>query len=362
MLDFVFFAIEAGAAIVLPGMLQRSDEDLFDVWHGQTRNFSRMFDEEWFLARMQEVCPQMTIYLPGEAELDGVKTLEGNRAPKSRREDFDAANSAMAFRASVDGWLVEQGVDDGTEKKVLVNLDRTMWEVDTYSPYLPPSLRLNFPMILRINPDIRRYAGLAMANMSAHYGVPLRVDDSLHEHAFYGAHLRTEADTVSAGWFAPPSAMEFGVDFEGQTDAYLRHAAENDLDFMYVATGNSSEFDRFVEKAAAVAPNLTLFSKYELLSTEDVGAVRRLEFDQQALIDLEILRRSSVFGGFAKSSFSFMIAVARRAWVEQRGGDLGRGWWMKEVEEGHVSFEDGLSRVVGRNELNERKCPRGCWP
>ncbi|KAK3712832.1 hypothetical protein LTR37_008923 [Vermiconidia calcicola] len=357
LLDFFFFAIEAGAAIVLPGMIIRSEVDIHDIWSGSHGNFSFMFDEDHFIRSLADACPQMRIHKLWEIERVAT-TVEGIYPPRSRRVDIGGeACSWVASSEQLDRWLSDRGVDNSTS--TMINVDHTIWEVDTLS--LPKGFRENFPMVLRTTPETRRYAGLVMVNLASKHEIDIKASDELHQEAFYGAHLRTESDTVAAGWFLPPTELEYGVDFTAQTDAYLAHATQNRLQAMYVATGNETEFDRFVEKAANHVPPIEILSKWTLLNSSDAEALSKLHWDQQALVDYEVMMKCSVFGGFAKSSFSFGIAVARNTWLEGHGRPIGHAWRMKEIDP-HVAYDDGLSRILGRNQLNEEKCPRGCWP
>jgi hypothetical protein len=47
-----------------------------------------------------------------------------------------------------------------------------------------------------------------------------------------------------------------------------------------------------------------VIDKWDLLDEPTSAGLKALQWDQQALIDLEILMRCSVFGGMAKSSFA----------------------------------------------------------
>ncbi|KAK4546585.1 hypothetical protein LTR36_001802 [Oleoguttula mirabilis] len=339
-LDFVFYAIEAGAAIALPQMTVRSQTDLFDVWHGGHANFSRMLDDEWFKESLSEACPQMTVYDPpddGNWTTVAEAVVDSNwlpHSPTSRRH-----TSRSGWLEQAENWMKDHGVEE--DKRTLVHLGRTMWEVDTRN--LPPAFRLSFPMALRVNPGIRRFASAAMANLVLEHGVPMKPDDHLHQRAFYGAHLCTEADTVSAGGFIENGQLEAGANWTAQTDNYIEQALQNELHIIFAASGNTTELTH-------------------LLSAAEVTELGELDWDQQALVNLEILMRCSVFGVFAKSGFAFAIVVARNAWAEQQGIVMQRDpWFAKHVNPG-VAFDDGLSRIIGRNQLNEERVPRGAWP
>jgi hypothetical protein len=66
-LDFLFYAIEAGASIVLPGMARRSEAKLFDVWGAGRAEFGMMFDQAWFVEGLGEACPEMKVWERVEA-------------------------------------------------------------------------------------------------------------------------------------------------------------------------------------------------------------------------------------------------------------------------------------------------------
>ncbi|RMY21734.1 hypothetical protein D0867_03154, partial [Hortaea werneckii] len=313
-LDFLFYAIEAGASIMLPSMASRSQADISDVWASRG-TFDLFFDEEWFLSSLAQACPQMGVYKP-RPEMGMVEPLPGTYYPPSRRMDVDAANSRDGFRGHLGEWLGEQieGKGDGEREgeMVLVNVGRTLWEVDTRS--LPPGFRRNFGQLLRINPIIRRLAAIVVERLARERNLVIDPKTAIPPHAFYGAHLRTEADAQAIGWLNEPY-----TNFSAQTDAYIAHALHHGLRTIYVSSGSAEEISRFATKAAAHSPPLTVLSKHSLLPPQGLRDLEALSWDQQALVDWEVLQRSSVFGGFVKSSFSYNIAMTRAQWGEDRG-------------------------------------------
>ncbi|RMY80680.1 hypothetical protein D0861_08535 [Hortaea werneckii] len=309
-LDFLFYAVEAGASIMLPGMATRSEADLSNVWASRG-DFDLMFDEEWFLRAWGTACPQMVVYKPRPGE-EMVEPVAGTYFPPSRRRDLDAGNSPEGFREHLGSWLKQQdagkGKGDGEGGMVLVNVGRTLWEVDTRS--LPPGFRRNFGQLLRINPDIRRLAAMVVEQLAR----------------------------------------------ERQLIIDPRHG----LRTLYVSSGSAEEIARFVAKAAAHTPPLTVVSKHSLLPPQGLRDLEALTWDQQALVDYEVLQRASVFAGFVKSSFSYNIAMTRAQWGEDRGRVVEP--WSVLHEEIGVAFDDGVSRVVGRDGWHEARIPRGMWP
>lgn len=349
-LDFLFFAMEAGASIILPGMATRSEKDISNVWADRAP-FSLIFDEEWFLWAMEQACPQMAVYKPEKGQ-KMAEAMPGNYLPRSGRMDVDQGNTKKAYLEHLDGWLKEKP-QFKPDELTLVNIERSLWEIDARS--LPLGLRRNFGQLLRTKPTARRLAVVAMQNLASEYLLRMDPRDSIPKRAFYGAHLRTETDAQNAGWLKEPNA-----NFSAQTDAYIAQALKHKLTVLYVASGNATDLALFKAKAAAHVPPLTVTSKLDLLPPDALGEMKRLTWDQQALVDYEILQRCSVFGGFVKSSFSYNIAITRNQWLEDQG--IPTDPWMVMHEEVGVAFDDGISRMLGRDGWHEQRIPRGMWP
>jgi len=81
---------------------------------------------------------------------------------------------------------------------------------------------------------------------------------------------------------------------------------------------------------------------------------------QRALLDYEVLKRSSVFGGSPKRSSSYNIALTRNQWLVDQGR-MNDPWFVVHEDVG-AAFDDGVSRVVGRDRVFEQLIPRGMWP
>ena len=359
-LDFLFYAMEAGASIVLPGMARRSEAKLFDVWGAGRADFSTLFDREWFVENLAQACPEMKVWESIEAVGQDARKVEGMYRPEYPLARRDTTKEK--WLEETDMWLQARNVKSESEEVTVVDVGRTMWEVNTRET--TPGLRVTLPMVLRINPSLRSFAGSAMAALESMFqgGLPSPLVPSvrLHQRAFYCAHLRTEADTVDAGWQTACSETECGLNWTAQTNAYMQHAIANSLEIIYVASGNASEIELFKDKAAAVNVRLTVVDKWDLLDEQQSAELKKLHWDQQALVDLEILMRCSVFGGMAKSSFAFMIAMARSAWMEEQGYVMDP--WAAKHRDAFVAFEDRFNKIWGRNQLNEERVPTGAWP
>ncbi|QIW95270.1 hypothetical protein AMS68_000788 [Peltaster fructicola] len=347
-LDFFMYAIEAGASIMLPGRATRNEDDLHDVWAGRAA-FDTFFDEQWFLYTMQEACPKLSIY---NFEVHHLDTIDGIYTPRSRRVYAEAELDKKAYLKDLDQWLSTRS-EYTQDNKTVVNYSRTLWEYDTRG--MPPGVRRTMGQLLRINPTIRRLAAAVVQQLAERFEIHINPRDAMPQDAFFGAHLRTESDALAAGWLNAPN-----TNFSAQTDAYIEQAVAHKLNVMFVASGNASDLQRFKEKAAAYNPPLSVTSKLDLLSSAQLDELQALTWDQQALVDYEVLQRCSVFGGFVRSSFSYNIALTRNQWLDDHGL-LVDPWTVLHSEEA-VAFDDGYSRVIGRDELHESKIPRGMWP
>ncbi|KAF2164109.1 hypothetical protein M409DRAFT_25456 [Zasmidium cellare ATCC 36951] len=350
MLDFLFQSIEAGASILLPGMASRSDEDLSNVWASRSP-FDHFFDEEWFLKTVQKACPEMSVYKP-QPDQPLKEAVPGVFYPRSRRADTDFGNSKRAYLEGLQTFLDEHGQVE-PDNVTLVDLERTLWEIDTRS--LPLNFRRDFGQLLRINPTIRRLAAVVVQQLSLKFGVDIDPRIAIPRGAFYGAHLRTESDAQNAGWLD-----ETNANFSAQTDSYIAQALNHKLKVIYVASGNATDLALFRRKALSHAPPLNVTSKFDLLPPNEAAALKDMTWDQQALVDYEVLQRCSIFGGLAKSSFSYNIAMTRNQWLEDQGR-VNDPWMVQHSEDG-VSFDDGISRVLARDGVHEQRIPRGMWP
>jgi hypothetical protein len=341
-LDFVAAAVDAGA------------DRLADVWGGGRAPFGHFFDEEWFVRALGDACPQMAIYREVERERLG-RAMDGVFAPRSRRVDEDGGNTRAAGREALDAWL-RANPEWGSARlmsgdAVVVNVGRSLWDVDTRS--LPRGLRRNLGLLLQTRVDVRGLAAVVMWRLGERFGLR-DLEARVPQGAFLGVHLRTESDARAAGW------LEGGLGFENQTDGYIALAVRRRLKVVYVASGNATELERFREKAAANEPPLTVTSKFDLLEANEAAALRELTWDQQGLVDYEVLKRCSKFSGIVKSSFAFNIAMTRSQWLEDRGVVVDP-YYVADAEDG-VAFDDGLSRIVGRDAFHEHRIPRGMWP
>ena len=97
--------------------------------------------------------------------------------------------------------------------------------------------------------------------------------------------------------------------YESQAGSYLAQAAEHNLSTIYLASGSAPDISRF--RSDAALQNCTVVTKEDLLADVELETLRGLTWDQQALVDFEVLVKSSQFAGIEQSSFAWKIALRR---------------------------------------------------
>ncbi|KAF2153004.1 hypothetical protein K461DRAFT_225288 [Myriangium duriaei CBS 260.36] len=355
-LDFVFYAISHGASILLPSFARRSSSDLSALFDGRT-SFDAFFDEQHFVSVLRAACPEFHVF---QEDKQTAMTVVGDRmTPRALRTDLVETDSIQASVKTMMDWLAAHNTVMPLQAPSLVHVGRTLWDgPDTAS--FSPKMRRDFGALLRFRPQIRRLAAIASFNLAQRFRLDMQPSSSYYRNAYFGAHLRTEKDAMNAGWLS--GALH--ANYSAQTDAYLSQAKKAGLTVLYVASGSTEDLQSFGDKARAHRMNVT--HKRELLSDMDLQELDTLSWDQQAMVDYEILLRSSQFGGVVKSSFSYNIAIARAAVLEMEGRTVEKPW--AEIDprvlnvEDEMAFKDRASIIWGRDEWHERKIPRGAWP
>jgi hypothetical protein len=157
-LDFLFFALEAGASIILLGMASRSETEISNFW-ASCAPPSLFFDEEWFIHAIAESCPQMKVHKFID-KLRSTQVPPGNyfstlQPPHGRLLHQHQTSLPLAPRRMALDPLTPQF----RKRKTHTNKPRTHPLANPHPG--PPSFFLPlFPQFLRINLSIRRLAAL----------------------------------------------------------------------------------------------------------------------------------------------------------------------------------------------------------
>jgi hypothetical protein len=167
---------------------------------------------------------------------------------------------------------------------------------------------------------------------------------------FLGAHLRVEADAEFAKF----------PGYQSQAPFYLEEAQRLNLTTIYLATGSPEHRERFQKDARALG--ITVYVKEDLLEPEELAVLKSLTWDQQALVDYDVLLYSCRFCGAVRSSFSWLIVADRTTLPEAEysriQGSIAANSIMRGRKDGR--YVDGLSSIVGKWEST--RPPVGTWP
>ncbi|KAG9237517.1 hypothetical protein BJ875DRAFT_149015 [Amylocarpus encephaloides] len=354
-LNCVRFAIEAGATgFVIPRIRIRDEKDLTKLTTGNTLSFEYMFDRYHFHDALRRTCPRMITLdsvpkglVPITVDTQDI-LKEGYEVDP---EDITLLAEPSKWRGKFDTWLTNQNVHLNTTTSILIDLRTPLlrWPM----AHDGPKFMQTFGRILRFPPDIRRLAATTTYTLSQKYLPKFSPGSGIPPDGYLGAHLRTAEDAIKAGW---PS-------YEIQSAGYIAQAHAHNLSIIYVTSGSKDDMARF--KADAFASHkLTTVTKQELLEGKDLEHLNSLTWDQQGLVDYEMLLRSSSFGGIDGSSFAWNIALRRHILSEEGRAVGGEGMGLEGFlagERGVSSVRDEFSDLRGEPGRN-RFFGKGLWP
>ncbi|CAK7231217.1 inducible alternative oxidase 2 [Sporothrix bragantina] len=368
-LNCVRYAIEAGATtLILPTLGARSD-NLVDLGNKDNAvDLSVLFDVDYFLDAWQQVCPQMRAVV-NDTDITNLPGSTSHRSPHLQPANVKAFPmrkyllvDPAGWREAFDSWLggiIKQGPPMTAEAPVRVwqNMVLAQWNREASSN--TPAFGNAFPRLFQFPETTRRLAASVLWNMEPEVGRPV-ISDSLRSSttvsstiektnhltpgrlapdAYMGVHMRVAADAATAGW----------PGYEAQAPFFIAEAQRRNLSTIYLATGSQVHRDRF--RADAAAAGLQVLTKEDLVNEEERATLQTLIWDQQALVDFDVLVHSSFFYGFVRSSFSWAIALRR--------GTLPEAGPSQVTDELGDEYRDNLSAVVGRHpNIN----PEGMWP
>ncbi|KAH7629396.1 hypothetical protein B0T09DRAFT_155608 [Sordaria sp. MPI-SDFR-AT-0083] len=348
MLTCLRYAIDAGATgLVMPRIRIRSEKDLSDITAENYQPFTYFFDEPHLRQSLQSSCPQITIYdttsdvpnapVPFKAEEVTPKNL-GRRGGCDRRDpNKHTGLFASAFANHLRSTAAEFNLPHPPSPDH-PRIFRLTWGVLFEWPVFRdgPEFASTFGGLLRFRPDILALGRKIVGHMRRH---ARQFDADSHSGRFVGYHLRTEND-----------ALDFWPNYANQSKTYLTMSQQMGYDMKagYLATGNETEARKFF-KDSTVLHGMRVTTKRLLLQdhNDDLAALEKLTWDQQALVDFVVLLQSDFFLGVSPSSFSMNVALKRhlqaeglhtRPWRIGGEGD-GRSWLMGKY---HQFWEDWL--------------------
>lgn len=354
LLDFLHYAIQAGAAIVLPSYKTKAQE--VSVSSIRESSFEGFFDKDYFLATMKARCPQMVIY--NDAKDKRLPSPIGSRftpGNEQMRSDLHSDQTPAWGVTQLDNWLSEHDAIPKAGEIKMVNVEQSLYSVDTRA--LPEKVRVDFSGLLRLRPEARRLAGIIVYNMALRHDLRINAERAYARNAFLAAHLFTGNEAEQAGW---PDGTAYS-DYESQSSVYLKQAKQLGLSIIYCASDSLDDLHKLTVEARD-HHNITVTHKADLLDSIDLFDLRQMTWDQQAAVDYEVMTRASHFAGVVKSGFGFNLALRRNVFVEQEGRNLEKHWYMPADVDRNRTYEDGLSTLWGVDEELTARALRGMWP
>lgn len=339
-LDFLYLATHFGAPIIMPAFIERNPIDISDTVRDGVANitFSHFFDEDLFLSKMSQHCPQMTIY-PTVEDAPITNKLKERFVPGPARHYRFIRDHFESRLDELRQWIKKQE-DHQAGNISLIDVQHTYFNYDM-APL--PKKRRMFGSLVQNRPDVRLYAGKAIHALHrlVNSTVPLYPEDTIHPDFFFGLHLRTD-DDVKQWWGADGG-------FARQSADVIKLAKARGTKVMYVASGKLEHVRQLAVQAKEEA-GIQVFCKDDLLDAEDLTVMHAMGFDLVAEIDFEVLSRASFFVGPSLSSFTWNIMLRRYHYNVENPlrHDNPRG--IQETTDGAV-WDDGLSRIIERGLL-----------
>lgn len=320
------------AAFVIPDIQTRAASDLSDLG-GENIAFSTFFDVDHLMHSLKRDCPQMKVIQRQDLPPDKPYVLNPFTVSPQILVDDIFDHTLMVdpkqWRPSFDNWLGRKlGKHLATSKSsssepifVVAVSPLFNWPAD----YDGEAFKRNFGKVLRFPHEIRVLAAKTLYAVSHEFKIQLQ-STGITPNAFFAAHLRTEADATKSGY----------TSYDVQASSYLKQAEAKNLTKIYAASGSLEELQRFTNDA--IDRGMVVTTKFELLTEDNLDQLEALRWDQQALIDFEVLLRASSFAGIEASSFAFNIALLRHELSDMDG--FLQGW-------GGQNFEDEYSCLYG---------------
>ena len=250
------------------------------------------------------------------------------------------------WRFRFDVWLETQVGSPSADRPILITLDHAF----LYWPILsdPPALVRTFGRVLRSPPRMRRLAASVLHALSTRYELSVNPKVGLTKSSYFGVHLRTAEDAAAVGW----------AGYEQQASACLTVASAANVSVIYAASGDPDHLAQLTEDAMQ-KHGIVVTTKSDLLHGEELEELKSLSWDQQALVDFEMMLKSSYFTGLQPSSFSYSIAVKRHTtlmsrkpgqwWTDDELDPDQRPWWNEKgsTSRNNPSPHDLLSTLLG---------------
>jgi hypothetical protein len=308
-LKCIRYAIHAGAGLVVPSMALRNAKNLADIETSTEMGLEYLFDREAFHEHLHNGCPGLLIYehpedFPFYQQRQPPLNLLGSQFEPGYPIQ-EGLRHTREWRLFFDDWLTQQSMQISSEAPVHVQMGQSFLEYPVHDD--GDAFVAEFGKILSFRKDTRVLAAKIIWELKQRFALPIDPGDAIYPEAYYGAHLRLEQDAI---WAWPPDEWRFSR-MEEQFNAQFDNIQRTGLKVVYVASGNRTVVNLFVESADRRGLRLDVVTKDDLLIGADRRLLEDMTFDQRALVDFLVMFKASAFMGVAYSSFPWTVALRR---------------------------------------------------
>ncbi|KAK8020952.1 hypothetical protein PG990_006090 [Apiospora arundinis] len=323
-LNCIRFAMEAGAELIIPEIVRRDDKNIAKVvpdpkgaQRGEPPDY--FYDRDHLNWALSTFCPQMKVYW----SIDELFDAPVARSIPFRLDDLGLDRVDQTVIAQPENWASEfnKYLDFKSNPKTrlypfMVNVAQTRYVWPT--SYDSPAFVRSLGRILRFRRDVRELGA------SIFFSLRKRLDESRG-----GQGVEGNSDTNSTLGFV-------GVHLYEQEDFWDKHVTS------------------FTERGREV--NITVVTKRDLLDPDEIGYLSNLSWDQQSLVDYELLLRADRMVGSSGSSFPWSIALRRGTAGGTAGSQAGSS------EDSQIRWQDARSAIMGRADDYNKNMEKATWP
>ena len=343
----------------------RDPNDIIALLTDETRPFNYLFDLQHFIHSFTTFCPQIHLYHSEDELVEAHPDIRGivpaiDLAPWDLPDmiHHPMADSVLTnidtWRGKFDDWMKDKPFSPSKPIVItIIGAPLLRWPIN----YDPPPFVATYGRLILARQDIRETAANVLFSLSEKDSLDVDVSKpGIQKGKFYGVHLRTDADALNVGW----------PGYDMQSKNYLIGGKKSKLKSMYLASGNKTDSARFMESAAK--EGIIGAMKHELLARpgfeRENKVFESLNWDQQGIVDYEVLLRCSAFSGVFESSFSWAIANRRHVVLHNGNWEMIREGNTGAEARGPETFIDEYSTIYGPKDMGRLRWqfPLALWP
>ncbi|KAF9877855.1 hypothetical protein CkaCkLH20_04431 [Colletotrichum karsti] len=366
LLNCLRYVIEARVSMRLPIVSRRNADDISDYLTNEHVGLEYLIDEQHLWRSLELHCPHLVIRPPDD-ESSRIQHL-GDISPvldmglerdfvDGTLDDWSIPTDPTQWPPAMDDWILTMtnGTPPSPQSPVSFSVHAIMLSFPT--AYDPPALVRVMSELVRPRDEVKMLAASALLQMQERFDTHIDFRNSeepfVRDNAFIGVHLRVEKDASEANWLSYEEQLGYLKLRLHQRKGSSKHPPDTDLPdigktVLYVASGDEDGIATLAEEIAPV----TVVTKNDLLpeGTSAGTALRKMTWDQQALVDMLVLEHSGYFIGVRDSTFSWHLALRRAAAVNWVIGGYPEYCWLDDDGEARPQRRAGCRSLLAEEE------------